>query len=51
MMTQDEMEKKIKELEDKVKRIESISQLQTTSSLENVIRIVNRITNSEKRNR
>lgn len=50
-MTQSDMEKKIKELEDKLKRIESLSQLQPTSSLENVIRIINRITNNEKRNR
>lgn len=50
-MTQAEMERKIKELEDKLRRIESISQIQETASLESVIRIVNRITNSEKRNR
>ena len=48
-MTQRDIEKKIKSLEDSVKIIQAIKQLPSDSTLNDVILTVNRITNNLKR--
>ena len=43
------MDDKLKKLEDKLARIERIAQLPTTATLADIIRVINKITDSTKR--